>query len=159
MTSSIPLPKVLLGGSSSGDSAGLDNQGLLEIDYQNLPCGALTTASSLEVGHKTAKVAANLASLEEITQFCDASSISVDVEASLTFTPTWPNGPSEGRNELVDRRPGSGHKQNHQLRGVSADVLALASELRKGAIERVLGISDLELGLQYFLRKQSSDRG
>ena len=30
-------------------------------------------------------------------------------------------------------------KQNHQLRGVTADVLALVRELRKGTIERVLG--------------------
>ena len=47
-------------------------------------------------------------------------------------------------------------EQNHQLRGVTADVLALASELRKGTIERVLGMSDLELGLQYLLGGHSS---
>jgi hypothetical protein len=45
--------------------------------------------------------------------------------------------------------------QNQQLRGITADVLALASELRKGTIERVLGMSDLELGLQYLLGRQS----
>jgi hypothetical protein len=39
------------------------------------------------------------------------------------------------------------------------DVLALAGELRKGTIERVLGMSDLELGLQYLLGRQSSGRG
>ncbi len=50
-------------------------------------------------------------------------------------------------------------KQNQQLRGVTAEVLALASELRKGTIERVLGMGDLELGLQYLLGRQSSDRG
>jgi hypothetical protein len=50
-------------------------------------------------------------------------------------------------------------EQNQQLRGVTADVLALAGELRKGTIERVLGMSDLELGLQYLLGRQSSDRG
>ena len=50
-------------------------------------------------------------------------------------------------------------EQNQQLRGVTADVLALAGELRKGTIERVLGMSDLELGLQYLLGGQSSDRG
>src|SRR5258708_36032961 len=43
--------------------------------------------------------------------------------------------------------------QNQQLRPVTADVLALASELREGTIERVLRMSDLELGLQYLLRK------
>ena len=50
-------------------------------------------------------------------------------------------------------------EQNQQLRGVTAEVLALASKLRKGTIERVLGMSDLELGLQYLLGRQSSDRG
>ena len=50
-------------------------------------------------------------------------------------------------------------EQNQQLRGVTADVLALAGELRKGTIERILGMSDLELGLQYLLGKQASNRG
>ena len=50
-------------------------------------------------------------------------------------------------------------KQNQQLRDVTADVLALARELREGTIERVLGMSDLELGLQYLLGKQPSNRG
>jgi hypothetical protein len=40
-------------------------------------------------------------------------------------------------------------KQNHQLRAVTAEVLALAAgELRKGTINRVLAMSDLELGIQ-----------
>ena len=47
-------------------------------------------------------------------------------------------------------------EQNQQLRGVTADVLALARELRKGTIERVLGMSDLELGLQALLASRSS---
>ncbi len=38
-------------------------------------------------------------------------------------------------------------KQNQQLRDVTTDVLALAGELRKGTIDRILGMSDLELGL------------
>ena len=37
--------------------------------------------------------------------------------------------------------------QNGHLRAVTADVLALASELRKGTIERVLAMTDTELGL------------
>lgn len=41
--------------------------------------------------------------------------------------------------------------RNQQLRGVTTDVLALARELRKGTIERVLAMSDLELGLQSLL--------
>jgi hypothetical protein len=39
-------------------------------------------------------------------------------------------------------------KRNQQLRGVTADVLALVCERRKGADELVLRMSDLELGLQ-----------
>jgi hypothetical protein len=63
--------------------------------------------------------------------------------------------PSASQARELDRM----EKRNQQLRGVTAEVLALASELRKGTIERVLGMSDLELGLQYLLGKQSSDRG
>ena len=48
--------------------------------------------------------------------------------------------------------------QNQQLRGVTADVLTLARELRKGTIERVLGMSDLELGIQAVLANRSSGR-
>ena len=49
--------------------------------------------------------------------------------------------------------------QNQQLRALTADVLALTSELREGTIERVLGMSDLELGLRHLLGKQPSNRG
>ena len=63
--------------------------------------------------------------------------------------------PSASQARELDRM----EELNQQLRGVTADVLALASELRKGTIERVLGMSDLELGLQYLLGRQSSDRG
>jgi hypothetical protein len=48
--------------------------------------------------------------------------------------------------------------QNQQLRGVTADVLALASQLRKGTIERVLGMGDLELGIRAVLPDRSSGR-
>jgi hypothetical protein len=48
--------------------------------------------------------------------------------------------------------------ENQQLRDVTTDVLALAGELRKGTIERVLGMSDLELGLRTVLRTQSPER-
>jgi hypothetical protein len=48
--------------------------------------------------------------------------------------------------------------QNQQLRGVTADVLILASKLRKGTIERVLGMSDLELGIRAVLPNRSSGR-
>jgi hypothetical protein len=49
-------------------------------------------------------------------------------------------------------------KQNQQLRDVTTYVLALAGELRKGTIDRILGMSDLELGLQTLLRTQSPER-
>ena len=58
--------------------------------------------------------------------------------------------PSAAQASELDRMD----KQNQQLRALTADVLALASELREGTIERVLGMSDLELGLRYLLGKQ-----
>src|SRR3954447_16955065 len=65
----------------------------------------------------------------------------------------WRNEkPSATQSRELDRMD----EQNQQLRGVTVDVLALAGELRKGTIERVLGVSDLELGLQYLLGRQSS---
>ena len=48
--------------------------------------------------------------------------------------------------------------QNQQLRAVTADVLALASELRKGTIERIMGMSDVELGLQALLGNRLPSR-
>ena len=52
--------------------------------------------------------------------------------------------PSASQKRTLDRMA----TQNQQLRDVTADVLALAGELRNGTIERVLGMSDVELGLQ-----------
>jgi nitrogen-specific signal transduction histidine kinase len=48
--------------------------------------------------------------------------------------------------------------QNGHLRAVTADVLALASELRKGTIERVLAMSDVELGLHALLTNRQPGR-
>jgi len=48
--------------------------------------------------------------------------------------------------------------QNQQLRAVTADVLTLAAELRRGTIERVLDMTDLELGLQALLGSQPSGK-
>ena len=62
--------------------------------------------------------------------------------------------PSASQARELDRM----EKQNQQLRGVTADVLTLACELRKGTIERVLGMSDLELGIQAVLANRSSGR-
>ncbi len=49
-------------------------------------------------------------------------------------------------------------ERTQQLRVVTADVLALASELRKGTIDRVLAMTDLELGLQALLGTNPSGR-
>src|SRR5271166_371829 len=62
--------------------------------------------------------------------------------------------PSASQARELDRM----EELNQQLRGVTADVLTLASELRKGAIERVLGMSDLELGIRAVLPNRSSGR-
>ena len=48
--------------------------------------------------------------------------------------------------------------QNGQLRAATTDVLALASELSRGTIERVIGMSDVELGLQALLDSRSPGR-
>lgn len=58
----------------------------------------------------------------------------------------WRNErPSAAQARELDRMD----NQNRQLRDITADVLALAGELRNGTIERVLGMSDIELGLRY----------
>ena len=48
--------------------------------------------------------------------------------------------------------------QNRQLRAVTMEVPTLAGELRKDSIERIMGMSDLELGLQALLAGRSSGR-
>ncbi len=55
--------------------------------------------------------------------------------------------PSADQTRELDRM----EAQNGHLRPATADILALASELRKGTIERVMGMSDVELGLQALL--------
>jgi hypothetical protein len=62
--------------------------------------------------------------------------------------------PSLSQTRELDRM----ETQNQQLRVVTADALALAGELRKGTIDRVLGMSDLELGLQALLGTRPSGR-
>lgn len=42
-------------------------------------------------------------------------------------------------------------EQNRQLRAVTVNVLALAHELRKGTIDRIMEMNDVELGLQTLL--------
>lgn len=48
--------------------------------------------------------------------------------------------------------------QNGKLRTATAEVLASAKELRKGTIERVLGMSDVELGLRALLANRQQGR-
>jgi hypothetical protein len=62
--------------------------------------------------------------------------------------------PSPAQTRELDRM----QERNQQLRVVTADVLALASELRKGTIDRVLAMTDLELGLQALLGTNPSGR-
>ena len=44
-------------------------------------------------------------------------------------------------------------EQNRRLRQLTKDVLALARELREGTIERIMAMSDFELGLRSLLGK------
>ena len=60
--------------------------------------------------------------------------------------------PSAAQVRELDRM----EKQNQQLRRGTADVLALAAELRKGTINRIMEMSDLELGLQALLGRMPS---
>lgn len=56
-------------------------------------------------------------------------------------------GPSAAQARELDRL----EPQNHRLRELTAEVLALARELRQGTIDRILAVGDLELGLQALL--------
>jgi hypothetical protein len=49
-------------------------------------------------------------------------------------------------------------KQNHRLREVTIDVLAMAQDLRKGTINRIMAKSDLELGLAALLGQRPGRR-
>jgi hypothetical protein len=44
-------------------------------------------------------------------------------------------------------------EQNRHLRDATTAVLTLSREIRKGTIERVMGKSDIELGLEALLRR------
>jgi transposase-like protein len=56
-------------------------------------------------------------------------------------------GPSATQRRELDRL----EEQNRRLRQVTTEVLALAAELRKGTVERIMAMSDFELGLQALL--------
>jgi hypothetical protein len=62
--------------------------------------------------------------------------------------------PSANQTRDLDRMEG----QSRQLRAVTEQVLALARELRKGTIDRIMGMSDIELGLQALLGAQLRSR-
>jgi hypothetical protein len=62
--------------------------------------------------------------------------------------------PSADQTHELDRM----EEQNRQLRAVTVDALALARELRKDTIERVLEMSDVELGLQALLGGRATTR-
>ncbi len=57
----------------------------------------------------------------------------------------------EARSARQTRELDRMEEQNLQLWGMTAEVLALARELRKGTIDRIMAMSDLELGLQALL--------
>ncbi len=61
---------------------------------------------------------------------------------------------SAGQARELDRM----EAQNGRLRTVTADVLALGRKLRRGTIERVLGMNDVELGLQALLEHRQPGR-
>ncbi len=62
--------------------------------------------------------------------------------------------PSADQTRELDRMA----QQNRQLRAVTMEILALAGGLRKGSIDRIMGMSDLELGLQALLGGRSAGR-
>jgi hypothetical protein len=62
--------------------------------------------------------------------------------------------PSADQNRELDRM----EQQNRHLRAVTMEVLALADGLRKGSIDRIMEISDLELGLQALFGGRSAGR-
>lgn len=83
-------------------------------------------------------------------------------DEQLEFIDIYAQQISRWRNESLS--PDQTHKldqmeeQNRQLRGVTMEVLALARELRKGTIDRIIGMSDLELGLQALLGDRPASR-
>ena len=62
--------------------------------------------------------------------------------------------PTADQTSKLDRMEGP----NRQLRVVTMEVLALAGKLRKGSIDRIMGMSDLERSLQALLGGRSSSR-
>jgi hypothetical protein len=63
-------------------------------------------------------------------------------------------GPSAAQTRELDRL----EEQNRHLRAVTTDVLALAQELRTGTIDRIMAMSDLEVGLQASSKSSRRER-
>ena len=61
---------------------------------------------------------------------------------------------SAGQTRELDRM----EEQNRQLRAVTEEVLAFARELREGTIDRIIGMSDNEIGLQALLENRPANR-
>jgi nitrogen-specific signal transduction histidine kinase len=62
--------------------------------------------------------------------------------------------PSADQMRELDRM----EQQNRQLRVVTVEVLALAREVRNGTIDRIMGMTHLELGLQALLGTRPAKR-
>lgn len=62
--------------------------------------------------------------------------------------------PSAAQSRELDRMD----EQNRQLQAITEDVLTLAKELRKGTINRIMEMSDLEVGLQALLGNKPDNR-
>ena len=62
--------------------------------------------------------------------------------------------PSTDQDRELDRM----EKQNQQLRIVTEEILTLARELRKGTIDRILGMNDVELGLRALRNNKPTSR-
>ena len=65
---------------------------------------------------------------------------------------------AEGPSAAQAREPDRLDEQNRRLRQVTEDVLALARELSEGTIDRIMAMSDLELGLRALLGMPPSRR-
>ena len=50
-------------------------------------------------------------------------------------------------------------EQNRQLKAVTVDVIMLAATLREETIDRIMGMSDFELGLRTFLGTKPGRQG
>lgn len=86
------------------------------------------------------------ATLDRVERVHDEQLAFVDIYAQQIHR--WrTEKPSAGQTRELGRM----EEQNRQLRVATEEVLAIARELRKGTIDRIMTMSDLELGLQALL--------